>query len=145
MSDTNNVERAFDVSTVCSLLEQLVASRGLVRRMDVAPTRAHFVLVPDELTMGSCVVISVADDVAVITAGVGAQVKIGADGQDAEEELLSVVAGVLDGGAREYALVDETGGLRLDLMVRYAHGSYGFPVTDEVRLREVPAWSTTSA
>lgn len=145
MSDTNDDEKPFDISLLYSRLGQLVASRGSARRIDVSATRAHVVLVPDESTLGSCVVVSVTDDVAVITAGVGARLKIAADSEDAEEELVAVVTGILDGGAREYAAADETGALRLHLMVKYARGSYGFPVTDEVFLRHLPAWSPAKA
>ncbi|TXJ05173.1 MAG: hypothetical protein E6Q27_06240 [Aeromicrobium sp.] len=145
MLASGDVNPCFDVPLLCRLLDQLVDARGAVRRIDVSETRAHLLLVPHDSLIGSTVVISISGDVAKIFCGVGAQLTIGADEDDADAELVSVVAGILNGGACEYAATDETGELRLMLTVEYERGNYTFPVTDEILLRRIPAWDEVGA
>ena len=107
MLASGDVNPCFDVPLLCRLFDQLVDARGAVRRIDVSETRAHLLLVPHDSLIGSTVVISISGDVAKIFCGVGAQLTIGADEDDADAELVSVVAGILNGGACEYAATDQ--------------------------------------
>lgn len=130
-----------DRHAVRAMIDALVEGRGQTHWATPGSAPWSTLLVPTEGMPGSPILLKLSDDEVVATVGVGSLLFLAAEDMDEVGRSLAIIGAILDVGATEFGVLDDSGVFKTEVVVEGPFGSYDLPRGDAMFIRTLEPWA----